>query len=265
MLNNDNQLILYPDERLILNQIGAIVKERHSLLVVEDDLDQAEELSEFLSDRGYDVDIAHDVSEFWSKFENCSYHLIILDLTFPGGDGVQITSSIRKSSNVPIIMVTGRTDPVDRVVGLEMGADDYVLKPFDMRELSARISAALRRTNSEFNSSAQQEEWWNFDSFRYHPVFQNLYDEEGQEINLTGAESALLKMFLEKPNRILSREFLTQSDLSREWDALDRSIDNLVHRLRRKLTERADLQNREIIKSKRGLGYQFVTRVTKSS
>lgn len=230
----------------------------YRLLIVEDSPDTVLELKEFFEDHSFDVEIAQDGKSFRDIFASGRFDLIIMDLTLPGEDGFRLTQVVRRESDVPIIMLTGRSDVVDRIVGLELGADDYMLKPFDPRELLARIHATLRRINKASpNTKVDADNSIEFEGFVVNCDARRLYDPAGEEIVLTSSEYSLLELFLSKTGRVLSRDFLTNEVYGRAWEASDRSIDNLVMRLRSKMGDA-----KSMVKSIRGVGYMFAAKIT---
>ena len=188
-----------------------------------------------------------------------SVDLILLDLGLPGEDGFDLTRYLRQHWHGPIIIVTGRGESVDRVVGLELGADDYVTKPFDLRELLARVRTVLRRTSERSSSSAANGSTLLFSGFRLDPGSHSLIDPHGKLVDLTTGEFALLKILLEHPNRVLSRDDLMTGLHGRDAGPFDRAIDVQISRLRRKIE--IDPARPEIIKSVRGAGYLFAAQV----
>lgn len=232
------------------------------LLIVEDDKNQAEELVEYFASHGFMVDIACDGNQFRTLFAKNPYDLVIMDLGLPGDDGLRLTQDLRKSSNVPVIMVTGRSDPVDRVVGLELGADDYVVKPYDPRELLARVTAVLRRrpaAPADKDGDTKQNRKLEFSGYQFNPELRSVTTSDGVPVELTSTEYELLALFISRPGRPLTRDFLTQRVFNRDWDLMDRSIDNLVLHLRKKLPSSAGLG--ESIKTVRGVGYVFADKI----
>jgi two-component system OmpR family response regulator len=186
--------------------------------------------------------------------------LIVLDLMLPGEDGLSICRRLRLSSHVPIIMLTAKGEDVDRIIGLEMGADDYLTKPFNPRELLARIKAVLRRAaRSAFAASAADARVLAFLGWRIDRALRNLASPDGARVVVTGAEFDLLQAFCEWPGRILSRDQLLDLTQGRSAGSFERSIDVLVSRLRRKLE--SDPHNPEIIKTVRSGGYLFTPTV----
>ena len=234
------------------------------LLVVDDDHGLRETLADFFEIEGYSVSQAANVREARAHLDAAEPDLMLLDINMPGGDGLTFAAEMRGRSSVPIIILSGKGAMVDRVVGLEVGADDYLSKPFELRELLARVRAVLRRAG--FSRSAPSPisadtatKTGRFSVFAFRPEERALLAPSGDVIELTGAEYNLLAAFVERPNRVLSRD--TIADLTRkdDWDAFDRSIDTLVSRLRRKLAAHADAS--QLIQTVRGEGYVLATDV----
>lgn len=232
------------------------------LLVVDDHADIRDLLKRFLEPHGYRVSCARDGKEMKKLLENSSVELIILDLMLPGEDGLTLCRELRSHCAIPIIMLTAMGEDTDRIVGLEMGADDYLAKPFNPRELLARIKAVLRRSHHEHSASELGElaahyyfAQWQLDTGR-----RELVGKDGVSISLSTAEFDLLRVFLDRPRRTLSRDQLLDLARGREAQAFDRAIDTLVSRLRRKLEE--DPKNPELIKTVWGGGYLFAVEVS---
>lgn len=232
------------------------------ILVVEDDADASRELKEYLSAQGFVVDRADDAASMRLMFDHQVYDLIIMDWRLPGEDGLTLTREIRSHSEVPVIMLTGKTDMFDRVVGLEVGADDYVTKPFEPRELLARIRSVLRRTvrsGSGTVAANGDHDVLQFDGWSLNLGSRDLVAPNGRLTDLTTAEFKLLEAFVESPQRVLSRDYLLDRVHGREMALFERSIDNLVARLRRKLNE--DKTRGRYIKTVRNAGYMFAVPV----
>jgi two-component system OmpR family response regulator len=230
------------------------------LLVVDDDGEIRSLLSNLLSSRGYKVRTARDEREMRRILNSSRIDLVILDIMLPGKDGLTICRELRASQSIPIIMLTARGDPTDRVVGLEIGADDYLAKPFDVRELEARIKAVLRRSPANAGiGHSQSVSILVFAGWKLDVRQRQLHSPEGAEVELTTGEFDLLQVLAERPQCVLSRDQLL--DLARGRDAapFDRSIDVQVSRLRRKIE--ADPQEPELIKTVRGGGYLFTPSV----
>jgi two-component system, OmpR family, response regulator len=230
------------------------------LLVVDDDQEIRDLLSSLLSRRGYRVTTAHQEKEMRQILSASRIDLVILDLMLPGKDGLVICRELRASSSVPIIMLTARGDATDRIVGLEVGADDYLPKPFDVRELEARIRAILRRTGSDANDTKPSVTMkFVFDGWTLDPRHRQLLSPEGALVELTSGEFDLLLVFVERPQKTLSRDQLLDLTRGRDAAPFDRSIDIQVSRLRRKIE--LDAKAPEIIKTVRSSGYVFTPTV----
>lgn len=224
------------------------------ILVVDDDAALRETLADFLMGEGYDVIEAANVAEARRHFEAGAPDLFLLDINMPGGDGLTLASELRAKLSTPIIILSGKGSMVDRVVGLEVGADDYLPKPFELRELLARVRAVLRRSRPANASAAEPaQKLARFDVFVLTPGKRVLATDAGTPINLTGAEYNLVEAFIERANRILTRDVIANLTRKDGWDAFDRSIDTLVSRLRRKLAPHTDAA--ALIQTVRGEGY----------
>jgi len=226
------------------------------ILVVDDDPDLHELLGRYLSEQGFEVTGVEDGAAMDRFLATRSTDLIILDLMLPGEDGLSIAKRLRSDRDTPIIMLSARGEEVDRIVGLEVGADDYLPKPFNPRELLARIRAVLRRPTATSNAESDnsQEQTFSFGPFRLDAVTQELTRDE-EKVSLTSGEFALLKIFVEHPNRVLSRDTLVDMLKGFERSPYDRSIDVRVTRLRRKIE--SDPSSPEYIHTVWGEGYRF--------
>ena len=229
------------------------------VLIVDDEPRIAELVRKYLSLEGYRVSTARDGEAMFQVLGDGPVDLILLDLVMPGRDGLALTRLVRERSSVPIIMLTGQGDTIDRVVGLENGADDYMTKPFDLRELLARVRSVLRRRSLEA-SPARTEPGYRFAGWLLDPAARQLTSPEGQDVPLTTAEYNLLSVFVESPNRVLTRDHLLDRVSSRRSDPFDRSIDVMIGRLRRKLGD--DAAELPMVKTVRGAGYVFTAKVT---
>ena len=231
------------------------------ILVVDDHSEIRDLLKRFLEQHGMRVSCARDGKEMKRLLDEREFDLLVLDLMMPGEDGLTLCRELRVKSRLPIIMLTAMGEETDRIIGLEMGADDYLAKPFNPRELLARIKAVMRRTQAEIQPVPEtligdlRFDCWLLDFNR-----RELVDEEGVGMSLSTAEFDLLKVFLERPQRVLSRDQLLDLARGREAVAFDRAIDTLVSRLRRKLER--DPKNPELIKTIWGGGYLFAADVT---
>jgi len=229
------------------------------ILIVEDDREIRESVCDYLSGHGYECAQAGDGKAMRAAIAEGAPDLVLLDLRLPGEDGLSLARWLRDSHEVAIIMVTGAGDVVDRVVGLEVGADDYLGKPFDLRELLARVKSVLRRgapkgeKRSEGKTATKRVA---IGACQLDLDTHQLIGRGGEEIPLTGMEFDLLRVFAEHPNRVLSRDQLLTLTRNREWEPFDRSIDIRIARLRRKIE--ADPEKPRTIKTIRGAGYIFI-------
>jgi two-component system phosphate regulon response regulator OmpR len=229
------------------------------VLVVDDDRSIREMLADYLSSSGYEVVLAEDGAAMRSELEQAAPDLVLLDLKLPREDGLSLARYLRERYDVGIIMVTGAGGVVDRIVGLEVGADDYVAKPFDPRELLARIKSVMRRMQARpaAADAAETRATVRFGQCSLDLASHQLVGPDGAEIPITSMEFDLLKVFAENPGKALSRDRILTLTKNREWDPYDRSIDIRVARLRRKLE--ADPDAPHVIRTVRGVGYMFVS------
>jgi two-component system, OmpR family, response regulator len=237
-----------------------IEKDLHArILVVDDEPEICELIQEYLADEGYAVSAANDGAGMRRVLQEKSTDLVILDLMLPGEDGLTLARQLRTESNVSIIMLTGRGDPSDRVIGLEMGADDYLAKPFHLRELLARVKSVLRRAQMR-NAPPAAREQASFAGWRLEFATRELNSPKGEVVRLTTGEFDLLVAFVTNANRVLNRDRLLGLARNREAGPFDRTIDVQVGLLRRKLEP--DPQNPTLIKTVRGVGYFFTPAVS---
>jgi two-component system OmpR family response regulator len=232
------------------------------ILVVDDDREIRELLSRFLEKQGMRVSAARDAREARRLWPLGRYHIVVLDLMMPGEPGLDFARWLRSQSNVPILMLTAMAEETDRIVGLELGADDYVQKPFNPRELLARSRAILRRTNGEGPGLEADARPIQFAGWILEPGRRRLLNPDGAEVPLTGGEYELLAALVERPNRILTRDMLMDLLRGRQAGPFDRAIDVAVSRLRRKLED--DGRNPNLIKTVRGGGYVLSTTVERA-
>lgn len=233
------------------------------LLVVDDDIGVLDLLRRYFSNQGFDVSVAANGAEMRDALARTSIDLVLLDLGLPGEDGFELTRQLRKRWNGALIIITGRGELVDRVVGLELGADDYVTKPFDLRELLARVRSVLRRATLNGPLQASDHVTFGFANFVLVPHSRTLRTNDGETIALTTGEYELLRVLVEHPNRVLSRDDLMEHIHGRNAGPFDRAIDVQIGRLRRKIE--SDPANPELIKSVRGAGYLFSARVSRQA
>jgi len=223
------------------------------ILVVDDDPEIRSLLGRYLAAQGFRATLAADRRECEARLADSRPDLIVLDVMLPDGSGLEICRDLAgRRPRTPVILLTALKEDVDRIIGLEIGADDYLGKPFNPRELVARIKAVLRRAGAEVPPPPAAERL-EFGPFAMEPSLRKVFDADGSEVELTGAEFALLKVFLERPGRLLSRDQLLDLTQGRDRDPLDRSIDVLMSRLRRKL----DRGDGALFKTVRNGGYQL--------
>lgn len=237
------------------------------ILVVDDEPAVRTLLRDCFELEGYRVSEAHDGQELMSRLRDDPPDLVTLDLNLGGENGLEVARTLRATANVPIVMITGKGDTIDRVVGLELGADDYIGKPFHIREVIARVRAVLRRYEAGtaaglVPSSVQPAgERYHFDNWLIDIDKRELVAVGGAAQSLTTAEFNMLEMFLRRPNRVLSRDNIMDLLKGQDWSPYDRSIDTLVVRLRRKIEQ--DPEHPRLIKTVRGVGYVFTAEVRK--
>ena len=230
------------------------------ILVVDDDREIRSLLTEYLRKAGYRVTAVADGRGMWGAIEGGRPDIVVLDVMLPGDDGLALCRDLRAGSKVPIIMLTARGEETDRIVGLEMGADDYLAKPFNPRELLARIKSVLRRSRTlPDNLQPDLAHGFRFAGWQLDVASRNLTSPKGVVVALSGAEHKLLRIFLDHPNRVLTRDQLMDLTQSREADPFDRSIDVQVSRLRHRLGD--DAKEPAIIKTVRGEGYVLAAAV----
>jgi len=238
------------------------MRDRVHLLVVDDDTGVLDLLRRYFTGQGFEVSTAANGAEMRDALTRTAVDLVMLDLGLPGEDGFELTRQLRKSWNGALIIITGRGESVDRVVGLELGADDYVTKPFDLRELLARVRSVLRRAHQTATpDDAANQVAFQFGNFLLSPQSRTLRTTGGATIALTTGEYELLRVLVEHPNRVLSRDDLMEHIHGRNAGPFDRAIDVQIGRLRRKVE--SDPANPELIRSVRGAGYLFSARVSR--
>jgi two-component system OmpR family response regulator len=231
--------------------------QRTRVLIVEDDPDVRNSTAEYLASHDFQVDVADCGDAMRAALEKAVPNVVLLDLRLPGEDGLTLARDLRERYDVAIIMVTAADAVVDRVVGLEVGADDYVAKPFDLRELLARVKSVLRRARAPAaGGGAAQRTTVRVGGLSLDLSAHRLLDAQGAEVPLTSMEFDLLRVFVGHPNQVLSRDQLLNLTRNRDWEPFDRSIDIRIARLRRKLEP--DPDKPQLIKTVRGAGYCYV-------
>ena len=243
------------------------MKEQAHILVVDDDKEIRELLSQYLSKSGYLVSVAEDGDAMHAHINKQGYPtLILLDVMLPGDDGFVLCQKVRKQSDVPIIMLTAVSDDTDQIIGLEIGADDYIAKPFNPRQLIARIKAVLRRAQSKDvePSSDKIPKAINFGVWHLDTLAHSLLNQEtSEQFELTGSDFSLLMLFLSRPNEVLDRDTISCATRGREALPFERGIDVQLSRLRQRLGDIG--KQHQYIKTIRGNGYIFTAPVSYES
>ncbi|PPU77756.1 MULTISPECIES: response regulator [Xanthomonas] len=231
------------------------------LLVVDDDPDLRKLIGEFLSAHGYQVEMAESVAQMRQSMALHRPDLIVLDVMLPGEDGLSAARALTSQRGAPaVIMLSALGNDTDRIIGLEVGADDYLAKPCNPRELLARVRALLRRSQASHEQADQRGNVYEFAGWRLDVVRRDLRDPTGIFINLSDGEFALLRTFVEHPQRVLSRDQLLDYARGRDTDVYDRAIDSQISRLRRKINERV---HTELIRTVRNEGYMLLPSVSR--
>lgn len=229
-----------------------------TLLIVDDDTELRQLLHEYFSERGFTVLLADGGAQMWDQVRENTIDLVILDLMLPGEDGLSLCRKLSTQSSTPILMLTARGDEMDRIVGLEMGADDYLHKPFIPRELLARVKNILRRTG-EGREEQRAARALHFAGWTLDIDARHLVDDSGVIVSLPAGEFRILKTLAENPNRVLSRDQLLDVSSGREAGPFDRTIDVMISRLRRRLND--DGGDAALIKTIRSEGYLLASKV----
>ena len=230
------------------------------LLLVDDEATLREPLAAYLSRQGFIVSEAHNAAAARSTIVSDTPDLVLLDVMMPGEDGLSLCRHLVESRAIPTILLTARGEATDRIVGLEIGADDYVVKPFEPRELVARIRSVLRRA-SKAAPPPEDDALYEFEGWQLDPLKRRLVDPEGTTVPISTAEFRLLVAFLDRPKQVIDRDRLLDLVQGREAHLFDRAVDNQVSRLRRKIE--ADSRNPHFIQTVRGGGYRFAAEVSR--
>tara|TARA_A100001391_G_scaffold188957_2_gene159952 strand:- start:25839 stop:26579 length:741 start_codon:yes stop_codon:yes gene_type:complete len=225
------------------------------LLLVDDEASLREPLADYLSRQGFLVEQASDAAKARSALLDSTPDLVLLDIMMPGEDGISLCRHLTETKDLPVIFLTARGEATDRIVGLEIGADDYVVKPFEPRELVARIRSVLRRASKAGGGQATSEALYAFDGWLLDPLKRRLTDPEGTVVPISSAEFRLLSAFLDHPRQVLDRDRLLDMVQGREAHLFDRAVDNQVSRLRRKME--ADSRDPKLIQTVWGGGYRL--------
>lgn len=235
------------------------------ILVVDDDREILGLLSKYLDGQGFSVREAGSVRQMQEKLARESFDLIVLDIMLPDGSGLDACLGLRRDGiRTPVILLTAMQEEVDRIIGLEMGADDYMGKPFNPRELVARIKAVLRRSSDPAAATVDAApEVYGFEGFRADVAARSIVSADGADLQFTGAEFEILKIFLARPGRVVSREHILDHTRGGRTDPFDRSVDVLVSRIRKKLRDAGGPA--DLLKTVRNGGYQFTAKVAASA
>jgi len=236
--------------------------EKIEVLLVDDEAALREPLAEYLSRQGFSVAQAESAALARTHLRETAPDLVLLDIMMPGEDGLSLCRHLVETRDIPVILLTAKGEAMDRIVGLEIGADDYVVKPFEPRELVARIRSVLRRA-SRGEPPAEETDFLEFDGWRLDPLKRRLTDREGAVVAISSAEFRLLVAFLEHPRQVLDRDRLLDMVQGREAHLFDRAVDNQVSRLRRKIE--VDSRNPELIQTVWGGGYMLAADVRRIS
>ena len=234
-----------------------------SLLVVDDDLVTQARLNAYFSQEGYRVLLAGDGETFWRQLEHAAVDLVLLDINLPGQDGLSLARELRaRDAAIGIILLTSRNDDIDKIVGLEVGADDYVTKPFNPRELLARVKSLLRRTGARRGGGGEDEETFCFAGWTLNLPRRRLCDPQGADVALTRGEFEVLALLVRHVGEVLNRDRLSRAISGHDWSPQDRTVDVLVRRLRAKL-DAADKPD-SLITTVRGEGYRLAVDVERA-
>ncbi|MEM9845795.1 MAG: response regulator [Pseudomonadota bacterium] len=234
------------------------MSELATICVCDDEPDVREMLEEYLTKRGFAVVPVANSDGLRTAIAEQGIDLILLDINMPGEDGLTTLRTLRTTNRIPVVMLTAAGEVIDKIVGLEMGADDYLSKPVDLRELEARIKAVLRRqapASIEAPQPSKKPETAPFGEFTLDLSAAKLLDRDGKEVPLTAMEFSLLSLFARNRGHVLNRDQILEQAHDRSWDPFDRSIDIRISRLRRKIEPNA--QKPQIIKTVRGIGYLY--------
>ncbi len=237
-------------------------KSQTHLLIVDDDPGLCDLLSQYLQKQGFEVDAVDSGNTMDAYLSTTKVDLIILDLMLPGEDGLSIAKRLNRDYRIPVIMLSASGEDVDRIIGLEVGADDYLAKPFNPRELLARIRAVLRRHTPADNQDSQDTRILTFGPYQLDTVSQNL-ERNGEAVTITSGDFALLSIFLKNINRVLTRDMLLEQLKGYECLPFDRSVDVRVMRLRQKIE--VDTAKPKYIRTVWGEGYKFVIPTTNNT
>ncbi|MEW4449291.1 response regulator [Qipengyuania sp. JC766] len=234
-----------------------------SILLVDDEQTLREPLAEYLVRQGFDVREADSAAAARSALLEQDADIVLLDVMMPGEDGLSLCRHLVEAKDLPVILLTAKGEATDRIVGLEIGADDYVTKPFEPRELVARIRSVLRRAARGPATTADEDAGYQFEGWHLDTLKRKLTDPDGATISISTAEFRLLRAFLDHPRQVMDRDTLLDMVQGREAHMFDRAVDNQVARLRRKIEQ--DSRDPQLIQTVRGGGYRFATDVRRTA
>ncbi len=233
-----------------------------TILLVDDEPTLREPLAEYLTGQGFEVSEAQSAAAARSLLTRMTPDLVLLDIMMPGEDGLSLSRHLVETRKLPVIFLTARGEPTDRIIGLELGADDYIVKPFEPRELVARIRTVLRRVGRGAFPAAESEDWlYTFEGWALDPLKRKLSDPEGVTVPISTAEFRMLRAFLENPRKVMDRDRLLDLVQGRTAHLFDRAVDNQVSRLRRKIE--VDSRDPQLIQTVRGGGYRLAATVNR--
>jgi DNA-binding response OmpR family regulator len=233
------------------------------IVIVDDDELLRNRLRAYLTSEGFRVTTADSAARFRELMGRERIDLALVDLAMPGENGLSLTRFLREQSDIAVVILTGKGDPIDRAIGLEVGADDYIAKPFHPRELLARVRSVLRRTKLRSGQvAAPGAPLVRFAGWRFDLAKRTLISPRGKAVHLTAAEFQLLQAFVANPNQVIGRDRLLQLVAGRQWEPYDRTVDQHISRLRRKLEKSP--KRPELIKSVRGRGYLFAAEIARA-
>jgi two-component system OmpR family response regulator len=234
-----------------------------TILLVDDEPTLREPLAEYLERQGFAVTEANSAAAARSALTEATPDIVLLDIMMPGEDGLSLCRHLVETRQLPVIFLTARGEPTDRIVGLELGADDYIVKPFEPRELVARIRTVLRRVGRGNGPQAEAEDWhYHFEGWVLDPLKRKLTDPEGVTVPISTAEFRLLRALLDNPRKVMDRDLLLDLVQGRTAHLFDRAVDNQVSRLRRKIE--VDTADPQLILTVRGGGYRFAASVKRT-
>jgi two-component system OmpR family response regulator len=234
-----------------------------SVLLVDDEASLRQPLADYLARQGFAVRQAEDAARARAALAEETPDLVLLDIMMPGEDGLSLCRHLREAKDLPVILLTARGEATDRIVGLEIGADDYVVKPFEPRELVARIRSVLRRASKSGTPADEEDAQFEFDGWQLDPLKRRLTDPQGAVVPISSAEFRLLLAFVTHPRQVLDRDRLLDMVQGREAHLFDRAVDNQVSRLRRKME--VDSRDPKLIQTVWGGGYRLAADVRRTS